>query len=338
MDTASVAELKEALYWKPLDDGQKVLCELCPFMCKLAEGRAGPCKVRKNVGGKLRALTYGRVSSMHLDPIEKKPLFHFYPGSWILSLGTVGCNLSCRLCQNWTISQEMAPTQDLGPRQAVELAKRPGNLGIAFTYNEPFIWYEYILDTAPLVRDAGMKTVMVTNGYASSGPWRRLLRYVDAMNIDVKAITPEFYRKICRAKLEPVLEAVKMAKEEGVFVEVTNLVVTNWNDSDEDLERITDWFASVDPDMPVHFSRYHPDYLMTEPATPLSTLRKAYEIARRKLRYVYLGNAPGIGGEDTTCPGCGAVAVQRLGYSIGKLGVKDGRCIACGYAMPFVGA
>jgi pyruvate formate lyase activating enzyme len=328
---------KECAYWQAADD--RVLCTLCPLNCRIAEGRAGACKVRVNHAGRLIATTYGRVSSAHLDPIEKKPLFHFYPGSVILSLGTLGCNLSCQFCQNWTISQEMSPTRALSAAQAVEMAAgEQGNIGIAFTYNEPVIWFEYVMETAALARERGLKNVMVTNGFANREPWVELLRYVDAVNVDVKSMRPEFYRRICRGKMEPVLENVRLAKEAGCWVEVTNLVVTNHNDAPEDFEKLTDWLDSIDPDIPLHFSRYHPDYKMTDPPTPLATLERAAEIARRKLRYVYVGNVLSRGGEDTVCPSCGAVVIGRSGFSITRAAVRDGKCAACGFGLALIGS
>ena len=332
----ATAEMKECLYYEPA--GERVRCTLCPLNCNIAPGKIGACKVRSNLAGQLVALTYGQVSSVHLDPIEKKPLFHFYPGSVILSLGTVGCNLSCLFCQNWTISQEMSGTRPLSPEQAVALAERhAGNLGIAYTYNEPIIWYEYVLETTELARARGLKNVLVTNGFVNPEPWRRLLKTVDAVNIDVKSLSPEFYRRICKGKVEPVLESVRIAKEEGCLVEVTNLVITNWNDSEQDMRSLTDWLASMDPDIPIHFSRYHPDYKLTEPPTPLATLRRAAEIAREKLRYVYLGNVMGANGEDTLCPSCGTVVVGRSGYSITRMAVRNGQCESCGQTVPIIG-
>ena len=328
---------KECSYWEP--SGERVLCTLCPLNCRIAEGRAGACRVRVNRGGKLLAATYGRVSSVHMDPIEKKPLFHFHPGAAILSLGSLGCNLSCQFCQNWTISQEMSGTRALLPEQAVELAAgQPRNLGVAYTYNEPIIWFEYVIETAALARRKGLKNVMVTNGFANREPWLELLKWVDAVNVDVKAMRPEFYRRICRGKMDPVLENVRLAREAGCWVEVTNLVVTNHNDTDDDFERIAAWLASVDPDIPLHLSRYHPDYKMTDPPTPLATLERGAEIARRRLRYVYIGNVMARAGEDTICPSCGALAIGRSGYSITRLAVREGKCAACGFKLALVGA
>jgi pyruvate formate lyase activating enzyme len=294
--------------------------------------------VRQNVGGTLRTLNYGQVSSAHLDPIEKKPLFHFHPGSLIYSLGTVGCNLACSFCQNWSISQEVVPTQSVRPEQVVAAAREQrGNIGIAYTYNEPFIWYEFVLDTARLAKGAGLSNVLVTNGYVNEEPLRELLPHIDAMNIDVKSVGETFYRELCRGRPEPPRRTAETAREAGCFVEVTNLVIPNWNDSEGDLQGLIDWVAGMGVDVPLHFSRYHPDYKLTEPATPTATLTKAREMALEKLRYVYLGNIWLPGGENTVCPGCSKVVVERSGFAVAQIAVKDGRCQFCGEGIPIAG-
>jgi len=329
--------LREAMYWEKADGG-RVHCLLCPHGCRIAESQLGLCRVRQNVEGSLRSLNYGRVSSVHWDPIEKKPLFHFHPGSLILSLGTIGCNLACSFCQNWTISQEQAGTQRMPPEQAVRLAlSEAGNIGISYTYNEPFIWYEFVIEAAQLAKEAELKNVLVTNGYVNEGPLRQMLPYVDAMNVDIKAMSDSFYRELCRARAEPPRRTVEIAKEAGCLVEVTNLVVPNWNDSEEALTSFIDWAAGVDPEMPVHFSRYHPDYKLTEPPTPAETLLRARDLAREKLRYVYLGNLWGGNGEDTLCPGCGKVVVARRGFTVSRVSVRNGQCEFCGDPVPIVG-
>ncbi len=332
----SDAGLKEALYWEATGEG-RVHCLLCPHGCRLAESEEGRCRVRRNVEGKLRSLNYSRVSSTSWDPVEKKPLFHFHPGSPILSLGTLGCNLSCAFCQNWEISQGGAGTRSLTPDDAVELAKRePKNLGIAYTYNEPFIWYEFVLETAMLAREAGLKNVLVTNGYVNEAPLRELLPYIDAMNIDVKSMSEGFYRELCRARAAPARRTAETARESGCHIEITNLVIPNWNDRQEDIQAVIDWVAGLGRDVPLHFSRYHPDYKLTEPPTPPETLLRAREMAREKLDYVYIGNLGGVG-EDTVCPSCGKVAVERRGFTVSRVAVKDGRCESCGADIPIVG-
>jgi len=329
-------DLKEAMYWKTGADG-RAHCYLCPQHCHISEGAVGACRVRKNIQGKLYSLNYGRVSSVNLDPIEKKPLFHFYPGSVILSLGTVGCNLSCKFCQNWQISQEEVPTRLLQPREAVRLAQQDAdNLGIAYTYNEPFIWYEYLLETAPLARAAGLKNVLVTNGYVEEEPLKQILPFIDAMNVDVKSMRDEFYRKLCRGRADPARRTVEIAHE-SCLVEVTNLVIPGWNDSDEDFRELVDWLSGLDRNIPLHFSRYHPAYQMTAPPTPAETLHRAREIAREKLPHVYLGNIMEEGVEDTVCPSCGKRVVERRGFGVLSVRVKDGKCDFCGAPVPIVG-
>jgi pyruvate formate lyase activating enzyme len=326
-------DLKEALYWEA-DAESRAHCLLCPQHCHIAPEAVGVCRMRKNIGGKLYSLNYARISSANLDPIEKKPLFHFYPGRDILSLGTLGCNLSCKFCQNWEISQLDVPTRTLAPQEALELARQsPNNLGIAYTYNEPFIWYEYVLETAQFIRSAGMKNVLVTNGYVEAAPLQELLPFIDAMNVDVKSMRDEFYRKLCKGKAGPARRTVEIAHRD-CHVEITNLVIPGWNDTEADFQELTDWIAGLDKNIPLHFSRYHPAYQMTEPATPEATLFRAREIAAQKLPYVYLGNIAARNGEDTICPSCGKKVVERRGFAVLSLKIKDGKCEFCKNAIP----
>lgn len=328
--------LHEALYYE-IEDGI-VRCLLCPRHCRIAEGKAGFCRVRRHESGHLYATTYGRVTSANLDPIEKKPLFHFYPGASILSIGTVGCNLACLFCQNWEISQQDMPTQSLGPQQAVDLARRyRGNIGIAFTYNEPLIWYEYLLDTARLACQHELKIVLVTNGMVEEPPLRELLPYIDALNIDVKAMAQTFYAELCRGDAATVRRTAEICHQEGKHLEITNLIIPNWNDKEGDLRQLVEWVAGLSVDIPLHFSRYHPAYRMEEPPTPLETLLRAREIGEERLRYVYVGNASLPGAEDTRCPECGQVAIARRGFSVTDAHVVDGRCQRCGTALSIVG-
>ncbi len=330
--------LKEALFWEPTEGG-RLLCLLCPHGCRIAEGHTGLCQVRQNVGSVLRTLNYNRLAAAHLDPIEKKPLFHFHPGSWILSLGTVGCNLACTFCQNWQISQVIAGTRTMLPEQAVQMAKaEPTNIGIAYTYNEPFMWYEFVLETAEMAKAEGLVNVMVTNGFVQEAPLRRLLPSLDAMNVDIKSMRDDFYRQLCRARAEPPRRTVEVAKAEGCHIEITNLVIPNWNDSDEDLRALVDWAASVDPNMPLHFSRYHPDYKLAEPPTPSATLLRARELAREKLNYVYVGNVSLDDAENTVCPNCKQTVIERRGFEVSQLRVREGRCEYCGAEVPVVGS
>ncbi len=284
--------LREASYYQSLKGG-KVKCLLCPNECLVPPGKCGSCGVRENRKGALYSLIYGETTSITLDPIEKKPLYHFYPGNYILSLGTKGCNFHCPFCQNYSISQNythLTDTLKITPQEAVNKAKELNSFGIAYTYNEPFIWYEFVFDTAKKAKEAGLKNVLVTNGYVKSEPRDEILPFIDAMNIDIKSVEEKFYRKICRGKLAPVLATAKKARE-TCHVEVTNLVIPTLNDSDENFAKLVDWVAvNLGRDVPLHFSRYFPHYRMNIPSTPLSTLKRAEEIARRKLEHVYLGN------------------------------------------------
>ncbi|MGB9803090.1 AmmeMemoRadiSam system radical SAM enzyme [Desulfofundulus sp.] len=288
--------MQEALFYEK-GDGGIAFCRLCPRFCKIREGNTGFCRVRKNQQGTLYTLNYGRVSSYGLDPIEKKPLYHFYPGSDIFSLGSVGCNLHCGFCQNWQIAHADPRTVYLSPEEAVAAAKEQVArgypcVGLAYTYNEPFVWYEYVYDTARLARKEGLKNVLVTNGYVNEEPLRRLLPYIDAMNIDVKGFSGEYYREVCAGHLEPVLRTVEFAHGH-CHVELTTLLVPGLNDSEEEIRRLVDWVAALSPDIPLHFTRYFPNYKFDLPPTPLETLKRAREIALEKLHYVYLGNVPG---------------------------------------------
>lgn len=281
--------MKEALYWESTNG--KIKCRLCPHECTIVNGKVGICGVRKHIDGKLYSLVYGETTSIALDPIEKKPLYHYHPGEYILSLGTKGCNFKCPFCQNWAISQDMdAPTEKITSEWAVKKAKECKSFGIAYTYNEPFIWYEFVLDTAKLAKEDGLENVLVTNGYINPKPLEEILPYINAMNIDLKSIDEEFYRKICGGRLEPVLYVIKRSAE-ACHVELTNLIIPGLNDSDDNFIRLTDWiYDNVGQGVPLHFSRYFPCYKMTGPITPLDTLERAYQIAKVKLKHVYLGN------------------------------------------------
>lgn len=333
-----------ARWWRPLKeaDGDRggVLCLLCPQECRIMPGRSGKCRYRRNHEGKLYATSYGRVSAHGLDPIEKKPLYHFLPGSLIFSLGTTGCNLACGFCQNWQISQEEAETQYVSPREAARLAgigAGPGrtSMGLAYTYSEPLVWWEYVHDTAALVRDKGLKNVLVTNGYVAEKPLIELLPLIDAMNVDVKGFTEGFYAGVCRGRLAPVLRTVELAHGAGTHVEVTTLLIPGLNDGPEELELLSRWIAGLSPEIPLHFSRYFPNYRMRTPGpTPAGTLLRARDIASRHLQYVYIGNAFEVEAADTICPRCGATAVSRQGYRVSLAGLaQGGLCAACGYRI-----
>lgn len=282
--------MKEALYYQKLE-ANKVQCQLCPKRCLIAPGKTGFCRVRRNIDGKLISEIYGQTTSVALDPIEKKPLYRFHPGTFILSLGTRGCNFACPYCQNWSISQDPdAFTQPITTDEIIRQAKEVRSIGIAYTYNEPIIWYEFVLDTARVAKKEGLKNVLVTNGYINSEPLKELIPFIDALNIDLKSIEGSFYRKYCNATLQPVLETIKEASK-SAHVELTNLVIPTLNDTEANFAKLRDWiFENLGPEVPLHFSRYFPCYKMRIPPTPLKTLEKAREIAHQLLKYVYLGN------------------------------------------------
>ncbi len=331
-------ELVECRYYESADGF--LHCHLCPFNCKIRPGKVGACRVRKNDDGVLRSLNYAQVTSVALDPIEKKPLYHFYPGTKILSLGTFGCNLSCVYCQNWQISQRRPSTRYLAPDQAVQMAqeqvRRGNNIGIAYTYNEPIIWYEYVYDTARLAQEAGLKNVLVTNGIIEEEPLRDLLPYMDAMNVDIKSMDEQFYHRLCKGMGWPARRTVEIAIER-CHVEITVLIIPGENDSDEDLVPLFDWAASVDKQLPVHLSAYRPAYQFDAPPTPPETLRRAWELARQRLQFVYVGNLFIDGTTDTQCPQCGATAVRRSGFGGRIQQVTDqGRCSNCGAPLNII--
>lgn len=329
----------DAKYGLVLEDG-RVQCRLCPKLCTLREGQTGFCKTRVNEGGRLVTLIYAEVTGCHVDPIEKKPLYHFYPSQGILSLGTVGCNFGCIFCQNWDIAQRVdAPTRRLLPEQAVELALREGSFGIAYTYTEPLIWFEYVLETAVLARERGLKNALVTNGFICEEPLAELMPHIDAANIDVKSFDPAFYRRYCKGELEPVLRTVERVRPHW-HVELTHLIVPYKEDDAilEDVRRMRDWVADeLGADTPLHFSRYFPHHKLELPPTDEGLLRRAREIALERLEYVYLGNVMTAEGAETHCPGCGALLIERMGYHTTVPGLKDGACTTCGRKINVVG-
>ncbi len=315
-----------------------VQCELCPKACVIEPGQTGECRVRMNLDGKLIALTYGFPCSIHRDPVEKKPLFHFLPGSGILSLATVGCNLRCKNCQNWEISQANpesggASAYAFPPEQVALIARKHDCLSVAYTYTDPVVYYEYALDTAIRVREAGLRNVLVTAGYSNPAPWQELCKHVDAANIDLKAFSDKFYREICSGTLKPVLRSLELAKQAGVMVEVTNLLIPTLNDSDAMIRDLCKWVAgTLGKETPVHFSRFFPHYRMRNlPPTPPATLDRAKKLARAEgLHYVYIGNMLRPDGENTFCPKCGALLIERRRYTIRQNKLQDGTCPACG--------
>ena len=324
------------MLWRVLEEG-KVECYLCAHRCQVAAGKFGVCGVRENQEGKLVTRVYGEVIAAHVDPIEKKPLYHFLPGTDSFSIATVGCNFRCPFCQNWQISQAgkkdkgFGGGQALSPEEIVQAAKKRGCRSISYTYTEPTIFFEYAYDAAKLAREAGLANVFVTNGYMTAEALRLIQPYLDAANVDLKAFQDETYKKVCGARLGPVLDSIRLMRELGVWIEVTTLVVPGMNDGEKELGDIARFIASVSPEIPWHISRFHPDYKYTQtPATPIETLRKAAALAREAgLKFIYIGN---VGGESeaTSCPRCGKVLIRRSGFVVEENRVKAGKCYSCG--------
>jgi len=324
---------------KKLDNG-KILCQACAHSCVLGEGEYGICGVRKVENKELRLLVYGLASAVNIDPVEKKPMFHFLPNSKVFSFGTVGCNLSCAFCQNYEISQypkehnHQIVGKELSPASAVEFALNNECDSIAYTYNEPIVFFEYTYDTAKLAHAKGLKNIYVTSGYETHKAIDLLEPYMDGMNIDIKSFNNEFYKEICGAKLKPVLECVKYAHEKGIWIEITTLLISGKNDSNEEIREIAKFIANLDISIPWHLSAFHPMYkMLATPRTPESTLIRAYKIAKEEgLKYVYIGNVDNEKYESTYCPNCFKLVVKRSGrigqYVENQLD-KDGRCPYC---------
>jgi len=333
-DELTPLELKEALYWQDAGEG-KLQCFLCPRQCLIFNNQRGFCRARKNINGKLYSLTYGQPVALHVDPIEKKPLFHVYPGTRSFSIATAGCNLRCKFCQNWEISQldpESVKTAFVSAQEIVKQAKESGAKTIAFTYTEPTIFYEYMLDIAKLAKQEGIACVMHSAGFINELPLRQLAKYLTAANIDLKGFSDKYYASFCEGNLASVLNTLKVLKEENVWVEVTNLIIPAANDSDQDIANLCLWVKdNLGPDTPVHFSRFFPMYkLLDLSPTPLEALTRAKEIARKTgLRYVYIGNVPQNVGEDTICPVCGKLLVKRVGYSVLENNIIKRKCKFC---------
>ena len=313
-----------------------VQCELCPKQCLIKPGESGNCRIRVNIDGKLCAVTYGYPSSAHVDPIEKKPMNHFLPGTSIFSIATVGCNLHCLNCQNWEISQcnpEDSTAMHLPPERLPALARQNDCVSVAYTYTDPSAYYEYALDSCIAAREAGLKNVMVTAGYLNEKPARELYRHVDGATIDVKAFSDKFYRDICDGTLAPVLNTLVTAKSMGVLVEVSNLLIPTLNDDDAGIRALCKWVKeNMGRETPFHFLGFFPRYRMQHlPPTPESTLRRAREIAREVgLDYVYVGNLLTEGGADTLCPSCRQLLIRRVGYQVSVNAVTNGKCPHCG--------
>lgn len=323
--------MKSALFWHPAEAG-KVQCELCPHRCVIAEKKTGLCGIRRVDDGGLVAEGYGRLSSLHLDPIEKKPLFHFHPGSAIFSIGGWGCNLACSFCQNWQISQTVnAQAQTFQPDEVVQAARDRHSPGIAYTYNEPLINYEFVLDCAQRARSRGLFNVLVTNGFIEEKPAAGLLPYIDALNIDIKSMEEAFYKRQCRGALAPVLRFARQAVAEGCHVEITNLLIPGLNDSAEQVGQVSAWMAAnLGRATPLHLSAYHPEYKMDIPSTPPAVLERAFARCKRDLDYVYMGNVLMSAGQNTLCPKCAQELIVRQGYATRVVGIIEGSCRQCG--------
>jgi pyruvate formate lyase activating enzyme len=321
--------------------GTYVQCSLCPKRCIIADGERGDCRVRENRGGRLYSMVYGNPCAVHVDPIEKKPFYHFLPTIPAFSLGTAGCSLHCLYCQNWSISQvppEQTQNVDMPPEKVIYYAQQNKAPVIAYTYSEPAIFYEYMLETARLAREAGLRNVVVSAGFFSPEPLRELCEAVDAIKIDLKGYDEDFYREVCDAELGPVLEAIRTVYESGTHLEIVNLVVPTLNDNLEQLRALARWVAhDLSPDIPLHFSRFHPQYKLANlPPTPVERLERAREVAIEEgVRFVYIGNVPGHPANNTYCPVCGEVVIVRQGFSVTEYHLQAGVC-ACGEPIPGV--
>lgn len=326
---------REALYYSKLQN-QAVQCNLCPHRCGIKEGGRGKCRVRRNVDGTLYAENYGQVAAIAMDPMEKKPLYHFYPGKYILSIGTIGCNFSCSFCQNYHIAHNDAHTEQASPNYILSLCRQGDEecIGVAYTYNEPNVWYEYVMETAKLIQKETYKNVLVSNGYISPEPLMELLPYIDAMNIDVKGFSERYYKDICGGSLKDVQRTVEISAEKA-HIEVTTLIVPGYNDSVEEIRSLASWLADINPEIPLHLTRYYPQYKMSAPPTPLETLMRLKEVANEHLDYVYTGNIYG-GDNNTYCPSCDALLVSR-GSFITTEHFDDGHCSKCGKKIPIIG-
>ena len=333
-------ELHPARWWHPAER-DKLRCTLCPRYCLIGEGQAGFCYIRQNHGGKLWSTGYGQSTGFAADPIEKKPLNHFLPGERVLSFGTAGCNLGCKFCQNWDISKaklDEHASEAATPEQIVALALRTGCAGIAYTYNDPVIWAEFVIDIARAAHAAGLANILVTAGYVTPEARAELFEHIDATNVDLKGFTEEFYHRITLSHLEPVLDTlVWLKRETQVWTEVTTLLIPGLNDSDDEIARECDWFLEhLGPDVPLHFTAFHPDFkMMDRPRTPAATLSRARTIARaRGLRFCYVGNVHDAEGQTTFCPGCGTAVIERDWHAIRLYRLDDDRCPDCGTRIP----
>ncbi|MDY6959955.1 MAG: AmmeMemoRadiSam system radical SAM enzyme [Halobacteriota archaeon] len=334
--------LKEAMLWE-ISEENKVKCNLCAHACKISPDHLGICRVRRNDEGKLNSVIYGSVSSMNVDPIEKKPLYNFHPGSNVYSLGTIGCNFRCKHCQNSSISfadiDHSSYLREVSPEEIIQAAKERRCQGIAWTYNEPTIWFEFTYDTSILAKEEGLYTVYVTNGFMSESALDKISPYLDAANVDVKAFREDFYKDICGGSLKPVLETCERMREKGIHLELTYLVIPTKNDDPLEIREFCEWAVSIGEDIPLHFSRFHSSHhLLDLPITPIDTLETAYRIAKEAgIQYVYLGNIQSHRSENTYCPNCGEVVIERMGYNISSRVKSYDACPRCSAKLNIIG-
>lgn len=330
---------REASWWRALGD-KRVECQLCPRGCQVADLERGACGVRENRSGTYVTLVHGAACTVHVDPIEKKPFFHVLPGAKALSFATAGCNVECKFCQNWEISQfrpEQVPAQYLPPEALASLARQNGVPLISATYSEPVVFWEYVRDTAMAARRLGVRTTVVSNGYIQEEPLKDVLPHLAAVKVDLKAFREPFYRDLVRGELKPVLKAIEVIRRAGVWLEIVVLVIPTLNDGEEEIRDLCRWVkVTLGPDVPVHFTRFHPTYRLTNlPVTPVATLERAFAIGKAEgLDFVYVGNLPGHSGENTVCPGCGAVVIRRFGFQALEKKLARGACAACSRPIP----
>lgn len=336
-----VSDLTEVMFYKKLDD-LRIECTICPKRCRVADLERGYCGNKENRGGIYYSLVYGKACAVHTDPIEKKPLFHYLPGSTAFSIAAAGCNFECRFCQNWQIAQyrpEQIESADLTPAAVAAQAASSGASSIAYTYSEPVVFYEYMHDCAREGRARGIGSVMISNGFILEEPLVQVCRHLTAVKIDLKAFSDKFYRDYCSGELEPVLHTLTVLKRLGIWFEIVVLIIPTLNDAADETQRMCRWIAAnLGPDVPLHFSRFHPMYKITNlPPTPVKTLETCRTIAAAAgLRYVYLGNVPGHAAESTYCPSCSKVLIKRMGYAILENNLRQGKCPACGRPIPGV--
>ncbi len=331
--------VREASWWRPLGD-KRVECQLCPRRCQVADLERGACGVRENRGGTYLTLVHGAACTVHVDPIEKKPLFHVLPGAKALSFATAGCNVECKFCQNWEISQfrpEQVPAQYLPPETLVTLARQAGAPLLSATYSEPVVFWEYVRDTAVAARRQGVRMTVVSNGYIQETPLKEVLPQLAAVKVDLKSFREPFYRDLVRGELAPVLRALEIIRAAGVWLEIVDLLIPTMNDTEEEVRDLCRWVkTTLGPDVPLHFTRFHPTYRLTNlPVTPLASLERAWAIGKAEgLQFVYVGNVPGHAGEHTVCPACGTQVIRRFGFQVLDKKLSRGACAACGRPIP----